>query len=88
MAYALTSHTRTLSRAVEIAGSMDRLADFLCRPIAELVAWSNGVPIPTPWFLAMVDIVAENALTSKALDNIAARKTRRTALADVLTTGA
>ena len=80
-----TSHTRTLARAVEIAGSMDRLADFLCRPLADLAAWTRGAPIPAPWFLALTDIVSENALTIKALDTLAsqARKVRRGLLADV-----
>jgi len=79
-----TSHTRTLARAIEIAGSIERLADFLCRPLADLAAWSRGTPIPSPWFLALVDIVSANALTAKAFDNLAGAKTRRTALADLV----
>ena len=76
----------TFARAVEIAGSVERLADFLCRPLAELEAWRHGAPIPGPSLLALLDIVAANALTIKALDNYAikGRKPKRAVLADLV----
>lgn len=78
-------HGTTLSRAIDIAGSVERLADFLCRPLAELEAWARGAPIPNPTLLALLDIVSANALTIKALDNLCApgRKPRRGLLADI-----
>ena len=76
----------TLARAIDIAGSAERLADFLCRPLAELEAWSRGAAIPGPSLLALLDIVAANALTIKALDNYTSkgRKPKRAVLADLV----
>lgn len=75
-----------LARAIEIAGSAERLADFLCRPLAELEAWSRGAPVAGPSLLALLDIVAANALTIKALDNYSVKgsKPRRAILADLV----
>ena len=77
--------TKTLARAVKIAGSVDRLADFLCRPLADLVAWSRGVPIPGPAHLALLEIVSAGALTIEALDHLQGRggKPKRALLADI-----
>jgi len=76
--------TKTLTRAVKIAGSMERLADFLCRPLADLVAWSRGVPIPDAARAALAEIVAAKALTVEALDKLArSGKPKRAILADI-----
>lgn len=76
---------RTLAQATEVAGSIERLADFLCRPLADLVAWGRGVPIPGPALLALLEIGSAKALTIEALDHLQARgrKPRRAVLADV-----
>lgn len=79
-----TTGQRTLARATEVAGSIERLADFLCRPLADLVAWSRGVPIPGPAHLALLEIASAGKLTIEALDHLArGRKPRRAVLADV-----
>jgi hypothetical protein len=81
----ITPQQRTLAHATEVAGSIERLADFLCRPFADLVAWGRGVPIPGPAHLALLEIVSAKALTIAALDHLQARgrKPRRGLLADV-----
>jgi hypothetical protein len=70
-----TVHRRTLARAVEIAGSDEKLARFLRLPLADLQKWARGeTEPPTPVFLALVDIVASNALTPAALSNLGKAK--------------
>jgi len=78
--------TSTLARAIDIAGSMERLADFLCRPLADLRAWASGLPVPGPALLALREIVSANELTIKALDNFEGRgrKPKRALLSDLL----
>lgn len=71
-------YTRTLARAVEVAGGVDILARFLGSTPAEIAKWSTGESNPPmPIFLAMVDIVAANALTPIALSNLPAARVRR-----------
>ena len=54
---------RTLGRAIEIAGSIDKLAAFLELPVADLQGWFTGrAPTPPDVFLALVDIVSANQL--------------------------
>jgi hypothetical protein len=81
-----TTQIETLARAIEIAGSTERLADFLCRPLAELEAWSSGMRIPEVSLLALGDIVSANELTIEALDRfqVRGRKPKRALLADLL----
>jgi len=82
---ATTTHQRTLAHATEIAGSMDRLADFLCRPLADLEAWRRGGTIPEQALLALLEIVSARALTIEALDHLQGRggRPKRGLLADV-----
>jgi hypothetical protein len=71
-------YTRTLTRAVELAGSAEVLARFLGSTPAEISKWATGeTNPPMPIFLAMVDIVAANALTPVALTNLPAARVRR-----------
>jgi hypothetical protein len=71
-------YTRTLARAVEIANGADKLARFLGSTPAEIAKWGTGESNPPmPIFLAMVDIVAANALTPVALTNLPAARVRR-----------
>ena len=66
-----TVYRRTLARAVEIAGSDEKLARFLRMPVDELQKWASGeADPPTQVFLALVDIVASNSLTPAALGNL------------------
>jgi hypothetical protein len=66
-----TVYRRTLARAVEIAGSDEKLARFLRLPLAELRKWARGeADPPLQVFLALVDIVASNSLTAAALGNL------------------
>ena len=59
---------RTLARAIEIAGSHEKLAAFLQVEAAQIRSWAAGAASPpTPVFLALMDIVAANALTPTAL---------------------
>jgi hypothetical protein len=70
-----TVHRRTLARAVEIAGTDEKLARFLRLPLAELQKWARGeAELPTAVFLALVDIVASNSLTPAALSNLGKTK--------------
>ena len=71
-------YTRVLARALQIAGSREVLAEFLASSPAELDTWASGVTNPPmPIFLAMVDVVAANALTPEALDNLPLARARR-----------
>ena len=75
---ASTVYTRVLARAIEVAGSAETLAEFLASSPAELGKWATGTANPPmPIFLAMVDVVAANALTPAALDNLALARARR-----------
>ena len=75
---ASTVYTRVLTRSIEIAGSREVLAEFLASSPAELETWASGVTNPPmPIFLAMVDVVAANALTPAALDNLPLARARR-----------
>ena len=66
-----TVYRRTLARAVEIAGSDDKLARFLRLPLGDLQKWARGeADPPSQVFLALVDIVASNSLTPAALGNL------------------
>lgn len=79
-----TVYRRTLARAIEVAGSEENLARFLGSTRSELLKWTSGESnAPMPIFLAMVDILAANALTPIALTNLpAARARRSTAYSD------
>jgi hypothetical protein len=70
-------YTRTLVRAIEVAGDVETLARFLgCKP-GEFGRWETGeTNPPMPIFLAMVDIVAANSLTPVALENLPAARAR------------
>ena len=71
-------YRRTLARAMEIAGTPENLARFLGSTPVELAKWGSGESYPPmPIFLAMVDIVAANALTPVALQNLPAARARR-----------
>lgn len=73
-----TVYRRTLARAIEIAGSVDTLASFLACTPGEIGKWLSGESNPPmPFFLAMVDITAANALTAAALENLPAARARR-----------
>lgn len=73
-----TVYTRALLRAIEIAGSPDALAAFLGSSPRELDTWTRGETYPPmPIFLAVVDIVAANALTRSALENLPVGRARR-----------
>jgi hypothetical protein len=71
-------YTRVLARAVEIAGGEEPLGHFLGSSAAEVRKWATGeTNPPMPIFLAMVDVVAANALTPVALSNLPAARARR-----------
>jgi hypothetical protein len=73
-----TVYRRTLARAIEIAGGPENLASFLACTPAEIAKWSTGeTNPPMPFFLAMVDVAAANALTPEALENLPAARARR-----------
>jgi hypothetical protein len=77
-----TVYTRTLVRAIEIAGSAEELAAFLASTPAEIGTWVSGASNPPmPIFLALVDVVAANALTPIALENLPAARARRSTAA-------
>lgn len=77
-----TVYTRTLARAIEIAGSVEELAAFLASTPAEIGIWTTGVSNPpVPIFLALVDVVAANALTPTALENLPIARARRSSAA-------
>jgi hypothetical protein len=57
-----TAHTRTLQRALKIAGSTESLARALNVPPAELAAWMRGLrPLPTDVYLRALDMVASGS---------------------------
>jgi len=71
-------YRRTLARAIEIAGGVEPLALFLASTPSEIARWTSGESAPPmPFFLAMVDIAAANALTATALENLPAARARR-----------
>ena len=73
-----TVYTRALARAIEIAGSPDALGAFLGSSAREVGLWARGETCPPmPLFLAVVDIVAANALTPAALENLPLARARR-----------
>ena len=56
-------HTRTVSRAVEAAGTPQGLADALGVSIEELRRWHEGESeIPTPVFIRLMDIIASGMM--------------------------
>ena len=66
-----TVHRRTLGRAIEIAGSAEKLAAFLGLPLDKIQRWYTGEEdYAGNVFLALVDIVSANALTPAALRNL------------------
>jgi DNA-binding transcriptional regulator YdaS (Cro superfamily) len=73
-----TVYTRAILRAIEIAGSPDALAAFLGSSSRDVNTWSRGEAYPPmPIFMAIVDIVAANALTPAALENLPIARARR-----------
>lgn len=75
---ASTVYTRAIVRAIEIAGSADALAAFLGGSSRDVNTWSRGEAYPPmPIFMAIVDIVAANALTPAALANLPLARARR-----------
>jgi hypothetical protein len=77
-----TVYTRALARAIEIAGSVEELAGFLASTPAEIATWTTGQSNPPmPIFLALVDVVAANALTPTALENLPLARARRSSAA-------
>ena len=79
---ASTVYTRALTRAIEIAGSPDALGAFLGSSAKEVENWARGDTCPPmPIFLAVVDVVAANALTPTALENLPVARARRSSAA-------
>lgn len=77
-----TVYTRTLARAIQVAGSLEELAAFLASSPAEMATWASGASNPPmPIFLAIVDVVAANALTPTALENLPLARARRSSAA-------
>ena len=73
-----TVYTRALLRAIEIAGSPAALAAFLGSSPREVETWLRGETCPPmPIFLAIVDILAANAFTPSALENLPSARARR-----------
>ncbi len=71
-------YTRALARAIEVAGGAEPLAAFLGSSASEVGKWLTGETCPPmPIFLAIVDIVAANALTPAALENLPIARARR-----------
>jgi hypothetical protein len=76
-------YTRALGRAIEIAGTPEDLAAFLGSSLKEVRTWASGEAIPpAPIFLAIVDILAANALTPSAFENLPSARARRSSGAD------
>jgi hypothetical protein len=72
-----TVYTRALARAVEVAGGPENLARFLGSTPSEISRWGSGeTNPPMPIFLALVDVVAANALTPVALENLPSARAR------------
>ena len=77
-----TVYTHTLTRAIEIAGAAETLAAFLGSSAKEVENWARGETCPPmPIFLAVVDVVAANALTPTALENLPVARARRSSAA-------
>jgi hypothetical protein len=75
-------YTRALARAVEIARTPEDLAAFLGSSPSEIHKWASGeANPPTPIFLAIVDVLAANALTGCALENLPSVRARRSSAA-------
>ena len=73
-----TVYTRALARAIEVAGGEEALAAFLGSSAREIRTWARGDTIPPrPLFLAIVDVLAANALAPVALENLPAARARR-----------
>jgi DNA-binding transcriptional regulator YiaG len=54
-----TTYTRTMRRAVEAVGDIERLASELGASVSEIEAWIAGHAAPPPGvFLRAIDIVA------------------------------
>jgi DNA-binding transcriptional regulator YdaS (Cro superfamily) len=67
----LTVKRRTLGRALEVAGDESKLARFFGLPADAVRDWSSGrTEVPMAVFLALIDIVASNALTPASLANL------------------
>ena len=63
-----TVRLRTRARAIAIAGDGAKLAAFLGFAACEIEKWQRrDGELPSAVFLALVDIVAANRLTEKAL---------------------
>jgi hypothetical protein len=76
-----TVYTRTLARAIEIAEGAEQLARFLGSTPAEIAKWASGESNPPmPLFLAIVDVVAANALAPVALENLPLARARRSSV--------
>jgi DNA-binding transcriptional regulator YdaS (Cro superfamily) len=57
------AHTRTLRRALKVAGSAEALARALEVAPSELAAWMRGaVPLPTDVYLRALDLVASGVI--------------------------
>jgi hypothetical protein len=55
-----TAYTRTMRRAIETLGGVERLANALGASVAEIEAWAAGLADPPPGvFLKAIDIVAQ-----------------------------
>lgn len=55
-----TPYTRTMGRALQILGSVERLAAELGASANDVEAWAGGVTDPPPGvFLKAIDIVAQ-----------------------------
>jgi DNA-binding transcriptional regulator YdaS (Cro superfamily) len=58
-----TSHTRTLKRALKLAGTREGLADLLGADLSELSAWLSGErPTPAEIYLRALDLVSQGML--------------------------
>jgi hypothetical protein len=54
-----TPQSRTLKRALELAGTPERLAELLQSPIADVMGWLAGqTPLPAETYLRALDVVA------------------------------
>ena len=55
-----TAQTRTLQRALEVAGTLDQLAKRLSVKPADLVIWLEGdKPTPSHVYLLALDVVSQ-----------------------------
>jgi hypothetical protein len=56
-----TVYTRTMRRALETLGGVERLAGALDASVADVEAWAAGLADPPPGaFLKAIDVVARN----------------------------